>query len=90
MEDPKSLAHIWMCSVSLAVLEALKKQRNEEYGKIEESKDSRWISLCLSLSLSIGTPFYQEGCNICIVTLIHMCSLDDLWENKPVSDLSES
>ena len=62
----KSLAQVWMCSNVETMLKALK-WKLFKYGKIEDFK-AQVINLVLYFALSIGMPYYQEGCNISLKT----------------------
>ena len=62
-----------------AMLEALKLEL-QKYGKIEDLQ-AQVINSILYSFLSLGTPYYQEGCNISSKTKDQKCSLVDLSEN---------
>jgi hypothetical protein len=61
------------------MLKALK-LKLQKYGKIEDLQ-AQLINSVLYLFLSLGTPYYQEGCNISSKTKDKKCSLVDLSEN---------
>jgi hypothetical protein len=62
-----------------AMLKALKLEL-QKYGKIEDLQ-AQVINSALYLFLSLGTPYYQEGCNISSKTKRQKCLLFDLSEN---------
>jgi hypothetical protein len=62
-----------------AMLKALKLEL-QKYGKIENLR-AQVINSILYLFLSLGMPYYQEGCNTSSKTKYHKCSLVDLCEN---------
>ena len=39
-----------------------------KYGKTESNSRLKWLNYVLYLILSIGMPYYQEGCNIDYLT----------------------
>jgi hypothetical protein len=61
-----------------AMLKALKLEL-QKYGKIEDLQ-AQVINSALYLFLSLGTMYYQEGCNISSKTNNQKCSLVDLSE----------
>ena len=62
-----------------AMLEALKFEL-QKYGKIEDLQ-AQVVGSVLCLFLSLGMPYYQEGCNISSKTKDQKCSLVNLSEN---------
>jgi hypothetical protein len=65
----------------MTMLEALKLEL-QKYGKFEDLLAQEVDSL-LYLFLSIGMSYYQEGCNIRLMTKYQKCSLVDLSKKKP-------
>jgi hypothetical protein len=61
-----------------AMLKVLKLEL-QKYGKIEDLQ-AQVINSALYLFLNLGTPYYQEGCNISSKTKDQKCSLVDLSE----------
>jgi hypothetical protein len=66
--DSKSLAKVWICSK-----EKFMQCWNPKFEKIkvwQRWSDSRlkWMKCVLNLILSIGMPYYQEGCNVDYLT----------------------
>jgi hypothetical protein len=64
---------------TLSMLEALKLEL-QKYGKNEDLQ-AQVVDSVLYLFLSIGMPYYQEGCNISSKTKDEKYSLVDLDEN---------
>jgi hypothetical protein len=62
-KDPRSLAHVWMCSNQKAMLKALK-WILIKYGKIEVAQAQEFNKVFFYSFLSIGMSYYQEGCNL--------------------------
>jgi hypothetical protein len=52
----------------------------QKYDKIEDLQ-AQVTNSALYLFLSLGTPYYQEGCNISSNSKDQKCSLVDLSEN---------
>jgi hypothetical protein len=61
-KDPKSLAQVWTCSS-----QRLCRKPSSGYGssmaRLKTIKLKR-STKCFYLFLSIGMPYYQEGCNL--------------------------
>ena len=64
---PKSLAQVWICSRKE---NAMLKSHDWQVKVWQDWSDSRlkWLNCVSYLILSIGMPYYQEGCNIDYLT----------------------
>ena len=78
--DSKSLAQVWICSK-----EKIMQCWNPKFEKIkvwQRWSDSKlkWMKCVSYLILSIGMPYYQEGCNIDYLTRSKIL-IDNPWED---------
>jgi len=76
---PKSLAQVWICSWKE---NAMLKSQDWQVKVWQDWSDSKlkWLNCGLYLILSIGMPYYQEGCNIDYLTRSKVL-IDDPWED---------
>ena len=80
---PKSLAQVWICSWKE---NAMLKSQDVKVWQYWSDSRLKWLNCVSYLILSIGMPYYQEGCNIDYLTrskvLINHPSEDP--ERKPL------
>ena len=65
--DSKSLAQVWILLKKKLCNVGIPRSRKSKYGKAEVIR-LKWLNCVLYLILSIGMPYYQEGCNIDYLT----------------------
>ena len=61
--NSKSLAQVWILLKKKLCNVGIPRSRKSKYGKAEVIR-LKWLNCVLYLILSIGMPYYQEGCNI--------------------------
>ena len=59
----KSLAQVWICSKECSAMVESQVEENQNMAKLKQFK-AQVVEIYLYSILSIGSPYYQEGCNI--------------------------